>query len=205
MLCVSIVVFLIVGYFTVVYALAYTTGSFRVVANVDAAVYINGKRSGSTSFLGNAFSKSNVLPNNYVVELKKDGYMPWKKNITVTAKLFTDFPKITLIPDNFEDEEIFEKFASPSSAPTRKLKGKVAEFDGRNLWVTWLDDTDYQPFHKTGDREIVLRADTPITQIEWFPDNNHIIYLSGGKLWFAEIDTRGGLNTYDLGVGHLSD
>src|SRR3989344_3857827 len=208
LLFLAVTIFVCVGGITVVYALGYQydfetarflrNGSFRVVANVDADVYINGKPSGSTSFIGKTFSKSNTLPKTYAVELKKESYRPWKKNIKVEAGLFTDFPKIFLVPASFSEDEVFAKFASPSLVPTRKLKGKVAEFDGKNLCVTWLDNTDYQPFHSFGDRELILKVPAPITQIAWVPDNNHIIYLSAGTLWFTEIDPRGGLNSYEI-------
>lgn len=205
---VSIAIFLIASYLVVVYALGYQydfqsrsfvrNGSFRVVANTSADVTVNGKRAGSLSFLSNTFSKSNVLPRTYTVELKKEHYYSWKKRVAVEAGKFTDIPQIVLVPDYSIDKDVLEAFASPSHAVTRKLKGKVAEFDGRNLWVTWLEDTSYQPFHTAGDRELILKAAAPITQIEWYPDNNHIVFLSGGSLWFTEIDTRGGVNTYKL-------
>ncbi len=177
-----------------------STGSFRVIANTDADVYINDKLSGKTSFLGNSFSKGKLLPRSYSVRLERDGYFTWQKNIPVVASLFTDIPKIVLFPT----EQIFEQVSTSSfgfplaDSNVRSTKGKLLTFDDHEITIEWLDNTDYQPFKEAGDVEILLRLPSVIDDVQWYKDHDHIFVAAGGILYFYEIDKRGGLNSYQL-------
>ena len=206
----AIVVFLVLSYLTIVFALGYKydfsarsfvrMGSFRIVANTGADVMINGKLAGGTSFLGSTFSKTRLLPRNYAVSLKKNGYHPWQKSFAVSAGLFTDFPKVILVPvdipvesvatDSFGFQMIDEKI--------RETKGKLLTFDEYEIWIEWTGDTDYQPFHRTGDQELLVRLPQKIDDVQWYKDHDHIFVSTAGKLWFLEIDKRGGINSYEF-------
>lgn len=215
MFFVAIAVFSGLSYVMVVFALGYQydftartfvrMGSFRIVANTGATVYLNGKQTGTTSFLGNSYSKGYLLPRKYPVRVEKTGYHTWQKNVPVVAGLFTDFPKVVLIPDKLSEEIVaspsavlLASLASASRGVIRPAKHKVLEFDNHNVWVTWLDDTDYQPFHKAGERELILQVPEKITEVAWYKDHDHVFIAAGNLLSFAEIDTRGGVNLFHL-------
>src|SRR3990167_9933507 len=88
--CIAVVIFFVASYMTVVYALGYrydfvnhafvSTGSLRIIANTEAEVYVNGKLSGKTSFLGDSFSQGRLLPRVYTVRLEREGFHAWQKN-----------------------------------------------------------------------------------------------------------------------------
>ena len=202
--------FIVISYAVVVFALGYKydfaerkfvrMGSFRVIANTSADVYLNGKLAGDTSFISNEFSKGRLLSRTYTVRLQKDGYHKWEKKVPVIAGLFTDFPKIVLLPEKFETEKVAtESFGFPmEDSNIRVTKDKSLAFDAHTISIEWLDNTDYQPFHNVGDFETPIGFPGGIDDVQWYRDREHLLVSSGGFLWFTEIDHRGGLNTWQL-------
>ena len=207
---VAFIIFLAASYGTVVYALGYRydfmgwkfvrTGSLRVIANTSAEIYLNGKLAGKTSFLGDSFSKGQLLPRTYSVRLEKRGYFSWQKNIPVVAGLFIDIPKVVLLPTELPQEVVATaSFGFPlTESKIRPTKGKLLTFDDHEITVEWLNGTDYQPFKNAGDREVILRTPDLIDDVQWYRDHDHIFVASGGTLYFHEIDKRGGLNSFPL-------
>ncbi len=74
---------------------------------------------------------------------------------------------------------------------------KIAWWNTYVMWVMWLEDTDYQPFHKKGDVELITRFAAPIERVAWFDAEDHIVVQSNGYK-IIEIDKRGGLNIIKL-------
>ncbi|OGN03734.1 MAG: hypothetical protein A2655_04245 [Candidatus Yanofskybacteria bacterium RIFCSPHIGHO2_01_FULL_43_42] len=86
-----------------------------------------------------------------------------------------------------------------------KDKNKLTWWTTNELWVMWLSDTNYQPYHKKGDKELITRLSTQIKKAAWFRDDEHLIVDSnpstnskqnGYKV--LEIDTRGGINIIEI-------
>ena len=70
---------------------------------------------------------------------------------------------------------------------------KILWWNDRDVWVGWLHDTDYQPYHKTGDRELITRFAATIKKAAWFRGEDHILADTNGYK-IVEIDKRGGQN-----------
>lgn len=227
------------------------TGSFQIRTNVSSAVYLNDKLAGNTSFLGNTFSKTRLLPRVYEVRVHKENFQSWQKDVSISAGLLTDFPLVVLLPEDFTEKVIattsfrsvkeikFDKnektielidgatnvkinlgngkIIEPSplkknsaesepDSPDEKIltnvlkspdKTKKLEFTKYEIWVEWLEPSNYQPFHQTGDRELITRFAQPIYDVQWYKDSGHLLANVGGIIKFLEIDTRGGTNSYD--------
>lgn len=210
---ISVFLFVVLSYVTVVFALGYQydfiardfvrMGSFRVVTNTGADVYLNGKLTGDTSFLNNSFSKGRLLPRSYTVRIEKKGYHTWSKNIPVVAGYFTDIPKIVLLPLELESEIVPSgSFGFPVvdevAVRERAVKGKLLTFDDHAITVEWTDGTGDQPYHQVGDVDQIALFPQKIDDVQWYKDREHIIVSTGGILLFLEIDDRGGINTYQL-------
>jgi hypothetical protein len=129
----SIFIFVIVSAFVVFYALGYQydfvqsrffkIGSFDIKTNVSSEIYVNDVLAGRTSFLSNYFSKSRLLPRAYSIRVQADNYQPWQKLIKVDAGFLTSFPKIILLPKNFQESII-------ASSSVKNIT--VARFDSDN-------------------------------------------------------------------------
>src|SRR3989344_4194899 len=133
-LTIAIVVFLMLTYVAVFYAQGYKysfedgeflrTGAIYLKANNDAEVYFDNELVGTTSFLGDSFSKSRLLPGEYKVTVTRDGYSVWEKQVYVEEGFLTEFSKIMILPEK-EDErlELVKEielilYSSPSPSPT---------------------------------------------------------------------------------------
>ena len=74
---------------------------------------------------------------------------------------------------------------------------KLAWWTANEVWVMWLNDANYQPYHEKGDRELITRFSTQIKKVAWFRDEDHLIINSAGYK-ILEIDTRGGINIIEI-------
>ena len=99
-------IFALLSYVIILYAQGYKysfseaeffrTGSIYVKANEDAKVYMDGKFLNSTSFFGNSYTISGLLPKQYMVRLQKDNYSSWQKKVVVEEGLVNDYSRILL-------------------------------------------------------------------------------------------------------------
>lgn len=253
---VAVIIFLILSFFVVLFALGYKydfvknkffkTGSFEVKTNIKAEVYVNDELAGATSFLTHSFSLGLLLPRTYSVRAQSDNYQTWQKLVRVEAGLLTSFPHVVLLPEEFDEEVVAssslggialvrfdpegkrvlvgnqktveaisldngEKELLKSSVAllglqkSKKLDyiespdgGKEAFFNNNELWVEWLKDTDYQPYKKSGTKELITRFSQNIQDVQWYKDSDHLIADVGGVVKFIEIDNRDGINIFDI-------
>src|SRR3989344_5536924 len=111
----AVVVFLILSYVVILYAQGYKysfydgkfqrTGAVALKVNTGAKVFLNDEVQGDTSFFSNIYSVDRLLPGNYKLSVRKDGYSFWQKKITVDGGFVVDFPEILLLPEDGEEEQ----------------------------------------------------------------------------------------------------
>lgn len=264
------VIFVLLSYVVILYAQGYKysfseakffrTGSINVKANEDAKVYLDDKFLNSTSFFGNSYTISGLLPKQYTVRLQKDNFSSWQKKVSVEEGLVNDYSRILLLPKSGNEAVVLKQeitnllyptpkptpTLSPSVKPTPKplpskspasspasvstdpfyLKNgvlfknmengeterlaylvvgfaispdskKLSWWNENELWVMWLSDTDYQPYHKAGDKDLITRFSVKIKNAAWFRDSDHLVIDSSGYK-IVEIDKRGGLNIVEV-------
>jgi len=205
----SVTIFVLLSAVVLVLALGYRydfirnkfvkTGSLRLTVNTDASVYINDQLSGATSFLSNSFTKKFLLPRTYDVRIEKSGYFSWQKHIEVEAGIFGDFSSIVILPKKLTEENVEKKFEFPVDKTTKSPDdAKNLIFNKHEIWVEWLKDADYQPFKKSGEKELIARFSPQVYDVQWHKDSNHLFANVGGILKFIEIDTRDNVNIFDL-------
>src|SRR3989344_3291087 len=117
---VAVAVFLILSCIVILYAQGYKysfsggrfqrTGAISMKVNVGAKIFLNDEVQGDTSFFGSSYSIDRLLPGNYKLTVKKDGYSSWQKKVTVEGGFVTDFPEIMILPEDGEEEQkLFEE------------------------------------------------------------------------------------------------
>ena len=104
----AVVIFALLSYIVILYAQGYKysfsetkffrTGSIYVKTNEDAKVYLDNKFLNSTSFFGNSYTISGLLPKQYTVRVQKDNYSSWEKKVSVEEGLVDDYSRILLLP-----------------------------------------------------------------------------------------------------------
>lgn len=75
---------------------------------------------------------------------------------------------------------------------------KLAYWTGRELWVIWFNDTNYQPLRKTGDKERIIRISRPVVKAVWYKDTDWLVVDDGRNYKVLETDTRGGVNVVEF-------
>lgn len=125
----SIVVFLVAVPVLVLYTTGYRfgegiiskTGGVSVyLSPAGSNLYINGKFNDTLGFLSRSFFVQDLKVGSYSIEVKKDGYYSWKKDIVVHPKIVTENYAF-LSPEKFVLKEItqFSKTKETASTTTK--------------------------------------------------------------------------------------
>jgi len=94
------------------------TGGIKITSSeAGASYYINGKLKTEDSFLASTFFVQELRPREYTIDVKKDGFIPWEKKITVGKQIVSEGYAL-LLP---------EKIDAVAVAPT------MADSDGRQV------------------------------------------------------------------------
>jgi len=90
---------------------------FKVLPK-SSQIYINGKLKKKTDFFFGSALIDNLTPKKYEIEIKKDGFLPWKKTLEIKKGQATEAKNIVLFKEQNEFKSISEKtekfFVSPS-------------------------------------------------------------------------------------------
>lgn len=104
--------FFLVGYFALLFAFGFAydfesgkfvkTGSIYVSTNVSAKVKIGEGKPKDTGLLRNDATKKYLLPDEYDIDVTKQGYSNWHKTADVPAGLVAAFQNIILVPEDLK-------------------------------------------------------------------------------------------------------
>ena len=75
---------------------------------------------------------------------------------------------------------------------------KLVYWIGRELWVAWLSDINYQPLRKAGDKERIIRISRPVVKAAWYKDTDWLVVDDGKNYKVVESDTSGGVNVVEF-------
>ncbi|MBI2669638.1 MAG: hypothetical protein HYX20_00605 [Candidatus Yanofskybacteria bacterium] len=140
----SVLIFFILSLLLVLFAFGYrydfvqnkffSTGSLELKANIAAEVYINDELAGSTSFLSDSFSKGWLLPRTYNVRLQNEKYQPWHKLVKVEAGFLSSFPRVMLLPQDFESEIMASSSVSVITIRRFESENNLAIIGNKKNW-----------------------------------------------------------------------
>lgn len=139
-----------------------------------AQVFLNGKLTTATD------DTLNLLPEEYEIEIKKDGYTPWKKTLTILAELVTQanarlFPSVTdLRPLTFTGATNLSP--SPDGQKIIYAVTESSKEENKGLWI--LDLVERPLSFSKDPRQIVRNTEsTDFTQaiLGWSSDSSQIL------------------------------
>lgn len=189
-LWVIIIIFLIVSPSTVFYSLGYRIdwntkkivevgGLFLKILPKNSEIYIDKEFEKKTGFLFNSVLFENLLPQKYIIEIKKDGYHTWKKTLEIKEKEVAAATNIILISQSphfsFLDNNIQDFFVSPDK------KKMILQKSSGQKWNLELLDI------KTSEKKILasyqnfLYPINKIVNIDWSPDNERVLLKTETK------------------------
>jgi len=77
------------------------TGGFGFKAEPkQVEIYIDGKLAKKTDFVFGSALVENLLPKRYKIEVKKEGYLTWEKNLEIKEREVVEIKNIILFPEN---------------------------------------------------------------------------------------------------------
>lgn len=195
----AVVVFLFLSYIVILYAQGYKysfsdrkfsrTGSVFVKANVGADVYVDGKKVGSTSFLGNSRTVSGLLPGDYLISLQRtDSYSSWEKKVEVREGLVNEFSKIVLLPISGEEKEVLAidlevMLYPPTPTPSPSPKPTPTKSPTPSPTTEPIYIKNNILYKNNGTDKDPNQIAVNIKGFSLSPDENKLAYWSGRELW----------------------
>lgn len=174
------------------------TGAFYFkTAPVKADIYLNGKFKKRTSMITGSILLKNILPKTYTVEIKKEGYHSWKKELEVKERQVTEAKNIILFPENLNFTLVSQNQEKIQEIATSSDKKKTADKSNYEIWIVFLEDQQDLVKRRAGDKILLARFSQAIGKVFWLT-NDYLIFNVGDKIKIAEIDDRDKLNMVDL-------
>jgi len=159
----------------------------------SADIYLNGKLKKKTDFFFGSALVENLIPRKYSVEVKKDGYQTWKKDLEVQENIATEEKNIILVPShtvfNMLAQGIEKYFFSPDEKEIILMeKGKNSAPD----WILEILDTDKNIKSHLIDGGKLSKSETELANLKFSPDSRtillEIIAKATGKASYFVLD-----------------
>lgn len=172
---------LVLGSSSVFYALGYQinweahsiqqTGIISINSNEfhdGITIYVNNSAFGTNL----PFNTRYVFPGVYQVDVKKEGYQRWSRQVNVKPNKVNNFHYIVLVPTDLQSKTIpAPDVQLPITPPAG---GDGVEIRSNNeLWVDGL---------------FVTRTSDPIVAAQSYPDGQHVVYQTGKTLLLTDRD-----------------
>jgi hypothetical protein len=166
-----------------------TGGFYFKIWPEGAQIFLDGKFQKKTSFISNSAYIDNLKPREYKVEVKKEGFHTWRKNLEIKENLVISFNDIFLIPENPKYTTLTQKvedfFFSPDG---RKVILKEEDKKGWNLKIIELDiNLKSNLFSGFESSEIEL------LDLKFSPDSEKILFNTkekgGQRNWILKLES----------------
>jgi len=163
-----------------------TGGLYFKVQPRGTQIYLNDKLIKKTSFVFGRALIENLLPKEYKIEIKKEGYFSWEKTLQVREKWVTDAKNVFLILQNPKfnilSNEIEAFFFSPGM---RKIVLKKKNEKGWSLNLFDLERNNESSF--LNEKEIGEKI--ALSGLQWSADSKKILLKMEGLRYFIfELD-----------------
>lgn len=139
-----------------------------------AQVFLNEKLTTATD------DTLNLPPSEYTIEIKKDGYIPWKKTMQIEAELVTQanarlFPAVTSLRPH-----TFTGAANVAPSPDgQKIAYAVTQSSEQAKKGLWILDLVERPLSLSKDPRQIVRntqeLDFSLASLGWSPDSSQIL------------------------------
>lgn len=155
-----------------------TGGIFLKAEPKQVEIYINDELAKKTDFFFASALLENLLPGEYKITLKKEGYFPWEKNLEVKEKQVTEAKNIILIPGKVDfkvlSKNIGNFWLSPDGKKTALQENNLSPETG---WALKLYDLEKNvKSYLIGDKDISQKFPVDFVNLEWSLDSK-AIYL----------------------------
>ncbi len=147
----------------------------------SAQVYVDGQLKTATN------ATLNLSPGIYSVEIRKEGYTHWIKNLTVEAEIVTR-ATATLFPSVPTMKPLTAQGAAQPLLSPDGTKVIYTSLDAKNLFLLDLNESPLGQINR--DSKLVSRLTSAVNKILWSPDSRQVLaYTVGATTSAYLIDT----------------
>jgi len=167
-----------------------TGGLFLKVFPKSAEIYLDGKLKKKTDFFFGSILIENLLPKKYKIEIKKEGYFTWEKNLEIREKEVTEAKNVILFPENSNFTILTKGVKKFWLSPDQKKIILLEE--GKTGWALKLYDLEKKVKSHLISEDDVYSAGADLLNLE-FSENSKEISLEIGmkeqlKYFSLELD-----------------
>lgn len=195
-----------------------TGGIFISVPYPDADVVLDGTHVGRSGFFDRSFYVGDLAPAAYVVEVEREGYLPWSRVVVVEPQIVTDtqallFPKrveltrlafsgvatsgVAVIPRDEYDVYLaaFETRIASTTIPQDEAEGIGLFVENGDVFARWMTEAAFPSSRFCGRpsfcvRELTLERSAEEASTARFFRGGVVYATREGGIYFSEIDIR---------------
>lgn len=156
-----------------------TGGLFLKISPSTTEIYLDKKLFKKTNFLLDSVLIQDLLPQKYFIEVKKEGYFSWEKNLVIEKKQVTEAKNITLIPENPEFKVLLKNIKEAWLTPDQKKA--VLKEEAEEGWSLKLFDLEKEiKSHLIKEKE-VSRFESELLSLTFSNDSKKVLLKLGLK------------------------
>lgn len=182
--------FLLVSPLTIFYSQGYrfdfkerkitqTGGLFLTVKPKRAQIYLEGRLKKETDLLFGSALIENLMPGNYRLTVKKEGFQPWKKNLAIEEKMVTEAKNILLLPEELVFEPLTdgvkEIFFSPDKTKAIFLTEETDSIAKEKKEVLKLYNLERRIKSHLLEEDDFREEEIAFLNLVWAPDGQRIL------------------------------
>lgn len=176
------------------------------------SIFVSAKPTNADVFIDNKFMTAktpklfnNLIPNEYAITIRKDGFFNWSKKLTVQSKQTTFADKIILVKSETTPEKIHQANLPPLDASGNltdeimaitkqlSLSNDIKAEKNNNGWITILDKKTEQLYLiKNNDTSLKIEKISPQAKnFSWSTANNKkILFYNDLEIWFYDLNSQ---------------
>lgn len=149
-----------------------TGGLFLKILPKQTEVYLDGKLKEKTDFFFGSLLIENLLPKEYKIEVKKEGYLTWEKTLAIKEKEVTEAKNIVLFPKEIKLEILFKNVKNLWFSPNqRKIILKEEEKQG---WLLKLYELDKGVKSHLVEEKDISQKEVDLLNLEFSEDSKEV-------------------------------
>ena len=118
-----------------------------------------------------------MTPGNYSAEVDKDNYVSWTTNFNINSGFVSEYKYIVLFKQNIKvsdltDQDKIDLLNAPIDFFAVAKSDNLVIQNGYEIWQNG---------------KLVTRFSAPISQVSWYPDDEHVLFQQGNEIRVIEL------------------
>ena len=157
-----------------------TGGLYLKVLPKNSEIYLDGQFKKKGDFLFGSALIDNLLPRDYLVEVKKEGYVPWQKRLMVNPAGVTEAKNVILFPGKISLQDSFQTLTTAVNgsqfwvSPSER-KIVLEKADNQGWYLTLFDLPSRVEEILLKERSLAKKGGVSLLGLSWSADSQKIV------------------------------